>query len=168
MKENMFFSKGIALALVFAVLAALMFGCTQPGPQGSPSGNGSKIDKTGNMTIGDNKTGFDKTQETIELAVADGTYAADATYAQPKGNATAKISITVKDDIITAASAEGVNADPWSTKIIGDFNAALPDLVVGKKITELDIPINVAGSSLTTAAFKSYVGELVESKGQQS
>jgi len=168
MLGNLFSSKNIALALVFAVLAALVFGCTQSaGQNGAPSGTGDKIDKTGNMTIGDNRTGFDKTQETIELAVADGTYFTDVTYVQPKGNTTAKISITVEGDVITAASAEGVNADPWSTKIIGDFNSALPDLVVGKKIDKLDLPINVAGSSLTTAAFKSYVADLI-AQGQQS
>ncbi len=171
MLGKMFSSKNVALALVFAVLAALVFGCVsqdsgQPAA-GADSGTPS-INKT-NLSMGDNKTGFDKTQEAIALAVADGTYVSSETYSYHSGNETVEIKITVENDTITAASVEpSSEAHDVSKKIIGNFNAALPELVVGKKIDKLDIPKNVAGSSLTTAAFKQYVDELVLSKGQQS
>lgn len=172
MFENTFHSKNIALALVFAVLAAIVFGCVSSqdnGQQGAQPGTSGEIDNATKITTAENKTGFDKTQETIALAVADGTYVSNETYAYHSGNETVEVSITVQNDTITAASvAPSSEAHNVSKKIIGNFNAALPELVVGKKIDKLEIPKNVAGSSLTTAAFKQYVGELLESKGEQS
>lgn len=111
------------------------------------------------------KTGEEIIDDTIAQAVADGEYSEDVTYAYHSGQETVKIQVTVKDDVITEASvAPDENAANVSIKIIGNFNNALPELVVGKKITELEIPKNVAGSSLTTAAFKGYLEKLIETK----
>jgi hypothetical protein len=121
----------------------------------------------GDGVLADNRTGYEKTQEAIAAAVPDGTYSDDVTYAFHSGNETVEINVTVVNGTITGASVTGINpSNNVSAKIIGNFNSALPELVVGKKIDELDIPKNVAGSSLTTAAFKGYVEGLVaEFKG---
>ncbi len=128
---------------------------TPPPPPSPPSKN--------DAVIAENKTGFDKTQETIALAIADGTYVGDVTYAYHSGNETMKVSVTVKNDIVTDASIAPVGTPAnYSLKLMNAVNAELPNLVVGKKITELNIPKNVAGSSLTTAAFKAQLASLVE------
>lgn len=111
------------------------------------------------------KTGNDKINEAIAAAVADGTYSDKLTYAYHAGEETVDVEVSVKDDVITSASVKpGPKAVNMSIKIINKFNAALPELVVGKKIDKLDIPKNVAGSSLTTAAFKEYLQKLIETK----
>ncbi len=117
--------------------------------------------------VAENKTGYDITQQTIALAVADGTYTKDVTYTYHpgtpmQGNEVVTISVTVKDDVVTAASVKANNPVRMSVRYIEGLNAALPDLVVGKKITELNLPNQIAGSSLTTAAFKQYVNGLVQ------
>ncbi len=114
----------------------------------------------------DNKTGYDKTKATIAAIVPDGTYENNISYTNPSGTDIADIKISVQGDVITAASVT-LNGNPnrISTKLAGNFNDALPALVVGKKINELNIPRNVAGSSLTTAAFKGYVDQLVQNHG---
>lgn len=146
-----------------ALLGLLFAGCTSQtqgtGKNGTPSVNaGTKIDA-------ETKTGVEKTQETIKKAVADGTYSAQKEYNVPIGSETVGFEITVKDDIVTAVSVDtGMLKEDKSKAIAGGFKDALPELVVGKKITELNLPINVAGSSLTTAAFKAYVNELIETK----
>ena len=146
----------------------LVIGCTSqqsPSPA-STANNSSGTPVLANKTdvIGDNKTAYDKTNQTIVQLIADGTYSDNVTYAQPKGNDTVSISVTVNGGIITAASVVGIGPDSFSAKYQEGFNAALPDLVIGKKINELSIPKQVAGSSLTTAAFKQYVGSLVQNQ----
>jgi hypothetical protein len=161
--------RGIALASIIILFSMLVVGCITQG-----AGVEKPANQSDNSTLGggidikaENKTGYDITQETIALAVADGTYADNSTYAYPvgpekKGNETVTISITVKDDVVTAASVKGNNPAPYSEGFINGVNAALPDLVVGKKITELNLPNQIAGSSLTTAVFKQYVDGLVQ------
>lgn len=156
-----FISSGIVLAVVLMLCSMLVIGCVQsPGAAANDSGNGTKITDKVNSSIADNKTAYDKNQTAIAKVIADGLYEANKTYRYHSGEVSVLFKVSVKDDVITEASATGNNADNVSTMIIGKFNRALPDLVVGKKINELSIPKNVAGSSLTTAAFKAYVGEL--------
>ncbi len=121
----------------------------------------ANITKNDSM-VSENKTGVEKVEQAIASVVPDGTYTDNVTYAYHSGKETIEISITVKDDIITEASIHGFNPQPFSAKMISGVNSALPDLVVGKKITELNIPHQVSGSSLTTAAFKNYVDGLVK------
>ncbi len=149
---------GIALALCLLLLSLVVSGClSQSQPAQSPSAQNSTWQGSGNVSVGDSRTGVEKTQATIASIVPDGAYEKTMTYPYHSGNTTVDFRLTVQGDIITSASAEGVNAGNISTMIIGKFNGALPELVVGKKINELNIPKNVAGSSLTTAAFKQYV-----------
>jgi hypothetical protein len=151
----------LAVLAVLVLIVSIFAGCASQ--QGTPANEppGAKIAK--NVSLGtDPQTSYNKTQQAIAAAVADGNYASNVTYAYHSGNETVEIKVTVKGDVITAASvtAQGKTA-PISAKIIGNFNDALPDLVVGKKITELNMPKNVAGSSLTNAAFQQYVAGLI-------
>ena len=137
-------------------------GSTPAGGTQPPSKqNGTTITDKVNSSISDNKTAYDKNQTVIAQLIADGTYVNDISYRYPRGTNTVTVDITVKNDTITAASVAGNNVDMMSARYISNFNSALPDLVVGKKINELSIPRNVAGSSLTTAAFAQYVNGLI-------
>jgi len=162
----------VAGIFCLGIVLMLLFGCVGSGTASQAPGNGapsqvapappapstaSKVDVST-----DTKSGYDKTQQTIALAVADGTYSKIVTYQYHSGSDDVNVSISVKDDIVTAASVSpAAQLDNVSMKIIGNYNAALPKLVVGKKITELNLPKNVAGSSLTNAAFKHYVDEVI-------
>ena len=164
------------------LLAVTLAGCAQSAVPSNPSsapsassnnpGGSSAVvssptvvsPASGNL-VAENKTGFDKNQTTIASILPDGNYEKQVTYAYHSGNSTVDFKLIVQNDVITSASAEAVNDDKVSTMIIGKFNGALPSLVVGKKINELGIPKNVAGSSLTTAAFKQYAETLVQSHG---
>ncbi len=114
------------------------------------------------VIIADNKTGVEKVQETIALAVADGIYSQNVTYATPGGNENVNMTISVENDVVNTVSITAASPNPISAGFISKVNAALPELVVGKKITALDIPKQIAGSSLTTAAFKQYVADVIE------
>jgi len=157
-----------ALGTIFMLGLFLMFGCTSQQQTGAPQDNA--MDKsnapveTTKIDNAQNKTGFEQTQETIALAIADGTYVEKVSYDYHSGTEIIEVSVSVENDVITSASIKsaGGNMHNYSVKLITAVNAELPALVVGKKITELEIPKNVAGSSLTTAAFKRQLEVLVQ------
>lgn len=114
------------------------------------------------VVLAESKSEVQKTQDTINQVIADGTYEDQVTYRHHEGSETIDISVTVKDDVITAASIQAVGkTHPVSAKYIKSVDGALADLVVGKNIAQLDIPRKVSGSSLTTAAFKGYIDSLI-------
>jgi uncharacterized protein YceK len=161
-----FAAKSIAIFIFVMLVSMLLSGCASQEQQNT-GGELIKENKTGTV-VTENKTGYEKTNESIALAVADGTYIENVTYPYHVGlpteaNETIEVKVTVEGDVITDVSITAMGTPhQYSAKLILGLNAALPDLVVGKKITELNIPKNVAGSSLTTAAFKGYLENLVE------
>jgi hypothetical protein len=170
-----------ALALLLAALLSVMVfsGCTSQDTHPQQNGNSTFEDKTSpsgqpqmNSTLNtsvvtDNKTSYEKNQTTIKNILADATYSQEFSYFIGDKTDIVEINITVADDTVTSAIVTPVSALPMSEKIIGNFNAALPDLVVGKKINEIKLPANVAGSSYTSAAFQQYVDILVQGNGGQ-
>ena len=156
---------GLVMALAAVLLLSLVFGCASqaqasPGTGAPAQANFSSVDKTG-ITTADNRTSYDKTQQAIVAAVADGTYFKEVQYAYHSGIESVDFNITVKNDIATAVSVNAPHPNMMSARIISSFSAALPDLVVGKKMEDISLPRNVAGSSLTSAAFQHYVDSLV-------
>ncbi len=156
---------------LFAVVAlgsAFLVGCTSQAPAPTATVAATAVisatptlSATATPTVmAENKTGTDKVQETIQAALADGNYTQNVTYEYHKGTVDVNFLIEIADGKIAQVAATPLNADPISTGIVGKFNGGIQELTDGKKISELDIPKNVAGSSLTTAAFKAYVSSL--------
>lgn len=86
----------------------------------------------------------------------DGTYSADGTYMSPGGQEAIGITITLKNDVVTAVSAVSKTSRPMSQRYQGMFIGGLEEVVVGKKITEVSLT-KVSGSSLTPAGFNDAV-----------
>lgn len=92
-------------------------------------------------------------------AYTDGTYEAEGDYRSPGGNETIAVSITVKDDVVTAVTvtpeATSGNAKEYQTRFAG----GIADEVVGKELSTLSVD-KVAGSSLTGDGFNAAVDEI--------
>jgi hypothetical protein len=116
-------------------------------------------------TISENKTGYDNTSATIQqMLVADGTYSSMVTYETHAGSETVNITVTVENDTVTAASVTDNSPNsPISAQKIQALNNAIQttSLVLGQPINTISIPHNVAGSSLTTAAFAGFINNLL-------
>lgn len=109
----------------------------------------------------DTRTPQEVVDDEIQLLIEDGMYEDDVTYSYHSGTETVRISLSVEDGIITAVSiTESDDVHPTSSRLIRGVDAQLQTLAVGKPIAELDLPDNIAGSSLTVAAFKEYVRDL--------
>lgn len=119
-------------------------------------------DQTSEIIMTDKKSVQEQTQEKINILLADGIYTDTVEYRYHSGSEKVVITIDVKDDIVTSASVIGIHPHRTSKSYQESFNSALPKLVVGKRIDQLDIPKQVSGGSLTVAAFKKYVDGLIK------
>ncbi|HEY4509283.1 MAG TPA: hypothetical protein VJC13_03365 [Candidatus Paceibacterota bacterium] len=93
------------------------------------------------------------------------TYSADGNYFSPGGSEQIAVSVTIKDDVVTAAS---VNANapsgPTAAKYQSIFVDNFKQYVVGKKIDEINLT-KVSGSSLTPKGFNDALAKIkVEAK----
>jgi len=150
-----------AIAIVFLFIGFVVLGSTNDGYVKTAPTAALVYGETG-LLAANNKTGYEQTQATITQAIADGAYAKNLSYEIYGNSDTVEIRLGIKNDVIESASLEIISAGDKSKKYIGNFASALPDLVVGKKITELNLPVQVSGSSITTRAFKQYVEELIQ------
>jgi hypothetical protein len=86
----------------------------------------------------------------------DGTYTATGTYTSPGGTEEVTITLTIADDVITAATAEGGATRPPSSQYQGEFVDNFAALIIGKDIADVSLD-KVAGSSLTSGGFNAAV-----------
>jgi len=161
---NYIFSKSFAIVLTLVLISMLIAGCaSQDSNTPTKTDASGTVSATGTDILANNKTGHEQTQATIAQAIADGTYAGNVSYFRG-GNDTVEFSLSVKNDVVTDVAVKTIMADEISANYISNFASALPDLVVGKKITELNLPYQVSGASATTEAFQNYVDGLIQKK----
>lgn len=96
------------------------------------------------------------TNPTANPNYTDGTYTATGSYVSPGGPETIKITLTLKDNVVTDAVAEPQAANPTSKRYQGIFTQNFKSMVVGKDIRTLSLH-KVSGSSLTSGGFNEAV-----------
>lgn len=90
---------------------------------------------------------------------ADGTYVAEGAYQTPETVETISVTLTLEEDTVTDVEVVGDPIAPESSRFQGEFIAGIADVVVGKKLDELDVD-RVAGSSLTSGGFDQAVVQI--------
>lgn len=155
-----------SVLLILLLLVMVLAGCvSQSAPQdGQPDKNTTL--SSDDLNTADPRTGTQIVGDSIVAALVDGVYGKQMQYVyhpglENEGTERVDFSITLSDEVVTAVSVSGNDPNPISKMFIEKVNAALPDLVVGKKIMDVNVPKQVAGSSLTTGAFKAFVAEVV-------
>ncbi|MBX9906690.1 hypothetical protein K2X96_02200 [Patescibacteria group bacterium] len=102
------------------------------------------------------------TKEQVETATVkasvfkDGMYTTQGAYTSPAGKETVGITLTIKDDVIVAATGEVLATNAASQKFQTQFVAGFGVQVVGKKLSEVSLD-KVSGSSLTPKGFNDAV-----------
>ena len=94
-----------------------------------------------------------------EYTYVDGTYTAIGNYESPGGDESIKVTLTLKDDVITSASTVSNATRPNSVTFQGIFVAGFKPLVAGKKIQDVNLT-KVSGSSLTPRGFNDAVAKI--------
>jgi hypothetical protein len=82
----------------------------------------------------------------------NGTYTERGTYRSPGGAESVNVTVTIENDIITAAEVKGSATAGESRQYQSEFISGYKKLVVGKDIDEVKLS-RVAGSSLTSNGF---------------
>jgi hypothetical protein len=89
----------------------------------------------------------------------NGTYHGTGTYTSPAGTETVDVSVTLQDDMVTAATFEGHPSNPGTVMNQGKFARGYTAVVVGKKLDEIALTV-VNGSSLTPIGFMKALEEI--------
>jgi uncharacterized protein with FMN-binding domain len=84
----------------------------------------------------------------------DGTYTAEGDYITHVGQKHIKVTITLKNDIITTADVVNEADDPYSSRMQDSFISGYKPMVIGKDISKVHLG-KVALSSLTPNGFNS-------------
>ncbi|MDB5177404.1 MAG: hypothetical protein JWN75_1072 [Candidatus Saccharibacteria bacterium] len=92
------------------------------------------------------------TSTTSTGSYKDGTYTSSTTYYVPHGSESIKVTLTVKNGVITDSAIENSEGDRESIAYQQDFTSAYKSQVVGKSISGLQLSY-VAGASDTTQGF---------------
>ena len=94
----------------------------------------------------------------------DGTYAANGSYRTPESNESIKVTLTIKNNVVTAANVTGSPSARESRQYQQDFIAGYKSFVVGKNVDSIALDA-VSGASLTSQGFNSAL-ELIKSQAQ--
>ena len=103
----------------------------------------------------------DRSLSDLIARVPNGVYESNQTYAYHAGTDTIDIKVKVQEGLVSDISVTPVgNVDRMSEHFITGVNDALPSLVDGKRIDQVNLPTQISGSSLTTATVKKYLESL--------
>lgn len=89
----------------------------------------------------------------------DGTYTARGWYGSLPSSIT--VTVTLKDDLITGVKVQTHATDPTSLDLQKRFAAAVPAVVIGKRIAEVQVG-KLAGSSGTPKGFNEAIEKIKE------
>lgn len=104
------------------------------------------------------------TPKETSLMYKDGNYTAVGGYISPGGPNKIQVTVTLKNDVVTATSAVEMAGDPKSVHFQGLFIGGYKTFVVGKKLSDVNVG-KVSGSSLTGAGFNEAIAKIkVEAK----
>jgi uncharacterized protein with FMN-binding domain len=89
----------------------------------------------------------------------DGTYTASSDYFVPHGNESIKVSLTLKDGVVTSSNVQNSEGDPDSARFQEDFASSYKSFVVGKKISDVRLGA-IAGASDTAQGFNDALEQI--------
>lgn len=104
-----------------------------------------------------NETPIPPTQ--ISSVFKNGTYTATGSYTTPGGREQLAISLTIKNDVVTASTFTPKAVSPTSAEYQKEFALEYKQFVTGRDINTLSLG-KVAGSSLTNVGFNAAVEQI--------
>ncbi len=99
-------------------------------------------------------------QESLQQLIADGIYVESISYSTPPKVELIDVTIAIEGGIVTDISILGIDPHPTSLNLQRRSEEGLRDLMIGKKVEDIQIPDRVGGSSLTTKAIQQRFQEM--------
>ena len=148
----------IATMAVFVVIVLIVVGVTLTNKSDNTTAtNTSPQDTAASSSV-------NKSLANDSVTYKDGEYSATGKYSSPGGQESIDVSLTVASNTVTAISANAKAADHESKEYQNKFLSAYKNLVIGKKINNMQLD-RVSGSSLTSQGFNSAL-EQIRTKAQ--
>lgn len=143
----------ISLVLMFAVIFS---GCSSQGENISDNAVELKKEEA-------DKSDAQLQQEKLGYVIIDGVYNEQIDYKTPAGEEMFELNLEIENQVITLIQIE-IDEKKYhetSVKKTNQVNEKLQELVLGKDISEIEIPI-VSGASLTSKALRSKFEEIAQ------
>lgn len=159
-------SKRFGATLSPILVGVLLAGCNAATPANTNGGamessSSSSVDAM--MMESSSSTSVEGAMESSEAAMnplyKDGTYTSAGVYRSPAGAESVTISLTLKDDKVTAATFAGDATHKKSIEMQTAFSTGFNEQVVGKSIDDVAVGV-VNGSSLTGMGFMDAVAKI--------
>ena len=125
----------------------------------SSSGDSGTTDENAAATSSASASSSSDDTTTSSATYKDGTYTAEGSYQTPESVESISVTVTLKDDVVTAVSVSGNPSRTESQQYQSQFIGGISDAVVGKDISTLSVS-KVAGSSLTSTGFNEAIDEI--------
>src|ERR1700761_3423648 len=134
-----------------AVVLGGIAGCASTTSESSSSGS-SSTSSSGSTTTA---TGTSDTTTSYK----DGTYTADGSYSSPDGQEEIAVTVTLKNNLITAVTVKTVEANGEGQRYQQLFASSIGSVAVGKSLASLNVAA-VAGASLTSQGFNTALDSI--------
>lgn len=89
----------------------------------------------------------------------DGAYTATGNYMAPSGNEHIVVSLTIKNDKVTAVTSTSPSSNREAKRFQGFFSSGVSGAVVGKSIDQVNLTV-ISGSSLTPEGFMDALAKI--------
>ena len=141
----------IAALAVLVVVVLIVIGTKVLGSKdGSPQTENTSMTASGSSDVSSSTSNDSKT------TYKDGTYEATGSYVSPGGTQSIKVSVTLKNNVVTDTEAQSGAVDSESSEFQGKFIGGYKQLVVGKSLNDISVS-RVSGSSLTSQGFNDAI-----------
>lgn len=139
---------GIIVVVVLAAITATVVMLSQQQDTGAPA---NTAESSRNTQESSNRS-TSEASEASDGSYKDGSYEAAGSYRTPGGNEEITVKVTLKNSVIATVDLERDPTTREAEEYQGKFVSGYKELVVGKKIDEVELT-RVAGSSLTPNGF---------------
>jgi len=144
----------VLVAIALLAIGAKALTAKKDAPQNEISRTGaSSTDNSSTASSGNNSPANSPS------SYKDGTYTARGSYTSPGGNESVTVSITLKDNVVTASSVEEGAGDPEAREYQQDFISGYKAFVTGKDVDSIHLS-RVSGSSLTSIGFNNALNQI--------
>lgn len=147
-KQTNYLGIGAAVVILAIVLIAVITQATKPAATDTVAVENTVTDPAP-TPVADTET----------FTYEDGTYTVNGSYSSPAGPESLGVTVTLKDDVITAVSVEPKATNPASVNWQNTFAANYTASVIGKKIEDVQLG-KISGSSLTPKGFNDAINKI--------
>ncbi|MFT4313485.1 MAG: hypothetical protein ACMXYA_03675 [Candidatus Woesearchaeota archaeon] len=148
---------------IFMSITLVLSACSQAQMTTMDESGETYESQDNDVEIRDTRTQDEQDDELFESLLADGVYETEKTYSYHSGTETIAIRVEIENDVVSDISIESRgDTHPTSQNFITGVDRGLPELTIGKRVGDIQLPARISGSSLTTAAVQEYLDELAE------